>query len=268
MGELLADHVGVHQPGHVDDAVVHLPPLGPPRDVADQRLEDVVGVAGARRGRRRPRRRGSARCAATPAKSMAPGLARGRRGSTGSPWWECTPRSNRCSIARDRGFESGAERPAEPSARDGTQSRARLLDRRRHPQCQSGAMTQGAVAARVRNLTKTYGAGEARVVALDDVTIDLEAGRVHRGDGAERLRQVDADALPGRARHRRLRLGDDRRPGPDRAQGQGAHPAAARRDRLRVPVLQPGADADRARRTSCCRWRSPAAAPTRTGTTR
>jgi putative ABC transport system ATP-binding protein len=45
-----------------------------------------------------------------------------------------------------------------------------------HAGCQSGAMTEGAVAARVRNLTKTYGAGETRVVALDDVTIDLMAG--------------------------------------------------------------------------------------------
>jgi putative ABC transport system ATP-binding protein len=34
-----------------------------------------------------------------------------------------------------------------------------------------------AVAASVRNLTKTYGSGDARVVALDDVTVDLEAGR-------------------------------------------------------------------------------------------
>ena len=33
------------------------------------------------------------------------------------------------------------------------------------------------VAARVRNLTKSYGTGEARVVALDDVSLDLEAGR-------------------------------------------------------------------------------------------
>ncbi|HQR28058.1 MAG TPA: ABC transporter ATP-binding protein [Nocardioides sp.] len=31
-------------------------------------------------------------------------------------------------------------------------------------------------AARVRNLTKTYGIGDARVVALDDVTLDLYAG--------------------------------------------------------------------------------------------
>ncbi len=33
------------------------------------------------------------------------------------------------------------------------------------------------VAARVRSLTKSYGRGAARVVALDDVSLDLEAGR-------------------------------------------------------------------------------------------
>ncbi len=35
-------------------------------------------------------------------------------------------------------------------------------------------MTQPA--ARVRNLTKTYGSGDALVRALDDVTLDLAAG--------------------------------------------------------------------------------------------
>ena len=29
----------------------------------------------------------------------------------------------------------------------------------------------------MRNLTKTYGTGQAKVVALDDVSVDLEAGR-------------------------------------------------------------------------------------------
>jgi putative ABC transport system ATP-binding protein len=41
-------------------------------------------------------------------------------------------------------------------------------------------MTEGradGVAARVRNLTKTYGAGETRVVALDDVSLELMAGQ-------------------------------------------------------------------------------------------
>ena len=36
--------------------------------------------------------------------------------------------------------------------------------------------TPVAVAARVRNLTKTYGTGQAMVVALDDVSLDLAAG--------------------------------------------------------------------------------------------
>ena len=39
-----------------------------------------------------------------------------------------------------------------------------------------GEGTAGAAAARVRNLTKTYGEGETRVVALDDVSLDLMAG--------------------------------------------------------------------------------------------
>ena len=70
---------------------------------------------------------------------------------------------------------------------------------------------------------------------------------LHGGHGPERLGQVDPDALLRRPRHRRLGLGRDRRPGPDPAQRQGAHPAAPRRDRLRVPVLQPGPDPHRGR---------------------
>lgn len=37
-------------------------------------------------------------------------------------------------------------------------------------------MTNNRPAARVVNLTKTYGSGQAKVVALDDVTVDLYAG--------------------------------------------------------------------------------------------
>jgi putative ABC transport system ATP-binding protein len=33
------------------------------------------------------------------------------------------------------------------------------------------------VAASVRNVTKTYGTGQAKVIALDDVSVDIEAGR-------------------------------------------------------------------------------------------
>ena len=71
--------------------------------------------------------------------------------------------------------------------------------------------------------------------------------RVHRDHGPVRLGQVDADALPGRRwtppTSGQVFVGDA---GPDRAEGQGADPAAARPDRLRLPGVQPGADADRA----------------------
>ena len=61
----------------------------------------------------------------------------------------------------------------------------------------SGGRT--AVAARARQVTKAYGAGEeTRVVALDAVDVDIAARPVHRDHGPVRIRQVDPDALPGR----------------------------------------------------------------------
>ena len=44
VGEVLVDDVGVHKARHVDDPVVHLPALGPPRHVGYEALEDVVGA--------------------------------------------------------------------------------------------------------------------------------------------------------------------------------------------------------------------------------
>ena len=71
-------------------------------------------------------------------------------------------------------------------------------------------------AARAIDLVKTYGSGEARVDALDGVTVDFDQGAVHRGHGAVRVGQVDADALHGRARRPDLGPGVRRRRG-DRA---------------------------------------------------
>src|SRR4051794_28115819 len=60
-----------------------------------------------------------------------------------------------------------------------------------------GTLSAATIAARVRNLTKTYGMGETRVIALDDVSLDLVAGEFTavlgpRGSGKSAL-------SPGRA---------------------------------------------------------------------
>ena len=58
------------------------------------------------------------------------------------------------------------------------------------------------VAARAVDATKIYGEGEAEVRALDGVTVDFEIRADDRDHGPVRIRQVDAAALHGRARHR------------------------------------------------------------------
>ena len=67
----------------------------------------------------------------------------------------------------------------------------------------------------------------------------------HRDHGPVGLRQVDAAALPRRPRHAHLGRGVHRRHRPDHAERQAAHLAASRPGRLRVPGLQPRADAHR-----------------------
>ena len=66
------------------------------------------------------------------------------------------------------------------------------------------------VAARVRNLTKTYGSGDALVRALDDVSLDLVEGEFTAIMGPSGSGQVHADALLRGARHRHLGRGLDR----------------------------------------------------------
>ena len=98
-------------------------------------------------------------------------------------------------------------------------------------------------AARAVEATKVYGSGDTAVVALDEVTVDAH-GPVHRHHGPVGLGQVDARALPGGARQPHQGTGVRRRRRARRAVRQGAHAAAAHPDRLCVPGLQPGADAD------------------------
>ena len=81
--------------------------------------------------------------------------------------------------------------------------------------------------------------------------------------GAVGLRQVDAHARASPASTRR-RGGTVVIDGVEvgRARRREADRAAPRQGRLHLPGVQPAAGPDRARRTSCCRCRSPAARPT------
>ena len=89
VGERLADHVGVQQPWHVDDPVVHLAPLGAPRHVGHERS-------------RRPRRPRAASPRATSTQAPRVELRRssdrrgpgsGRRRSTNRLLWKSMART-------------------------------------------------------------------------------------------------------------------------------------------------------------------------------
>ena len=62
------------------------------------------------------------------------------------------------------------------------------------------ATTTTSAAARAVGLTKVYGEGDTRVVALDDVSVEFERGRFTAIMGPSGSGQVHADALHGRAR--------------------------------------------------------------------
>ena len=58
----------------------------------------------------------------------------------------------------------------------------------------------GSAVVVARDLTRRYGEGDYAVDALRGVSVEIEPGQADRRDGAVRLRQVDADAHPRRAR--------------------------------------------------------------------
>ena len=98
------------------------------------------------------------------------------------------------------------------------------------------------VAAHAVDVTKVYGRGEARVRALDGVSVDVRRRSLHRHHGPVGLGQVDADALPRRSRHAFVGCRVRRRRRREQAERQAAHAVAPRPHRLHLPVVQSGAD--------------------------
>ena len=148
-------------------------------------------------------------------------------------------------------------RPPAPTASRQARGRAteRAPDGSHHlrPAASVARRRPGPSSAR-RDLVKTYGTGDAAVHALDGVDLDFAPAPLHRDHGPVGLGQVDAHALHGRARHAHLRHGAASATSTWRASSDRELTAAAPRPRrLRVPVLQPRADAHRAREHRRCR---------------
>ena len=98
-------------------------------------------------------------------------------------------------------------------------------------------------AARAVRVTKVYGEGDARS-APSTASPSTSSRPLHRHHGPVGLGQVHADALPRRARPStsgEICIGDTDLTTLER---QAADPAAPRPDRLRLPGVQPAADAD------------------------
>ena len=78
-------------------------------------------------------------------------------------------------------------------------------------QREDGAVARGRRRSPAADVARRYGEGDAGVDALRGVSLDIDARAADRGDGALRLRQVDADAHPRRSRPADPRHGHDRR---------------------------------------------------------
>ena len=125
--------------------------------------------------------------------------------------------------------------------------------------------TRTGTAARTEAVSKFYGTGDAAVAALDNVSVGLREGQFTAimgpsGSGKSTLLHM----LAGLDRPD-LGRGVPRRHRDHLAQGQGAHPAASRPDRLHLPVVQPAPDHDRGREHRAADADRRAASRTRTG---
>ena len=134
----------------------------------------------------------------------------------------------------------------------------------------SEALTDGmqaAPAAHAVDLRKTYGTGQAAVHALAGVNVTFERGRftaVMGPSGSGKSTLMHCMAGLDRPTSGQTFVGE---PGHREPRRRRAHPAAARPHRLRLPVLQPRADADRGREHHPARRPGRAPRSTRSGST-
>ena len=102
--------------------------------------------------------------------------------------------------------------PPPPPVPDGGSARPQTRSANRRPEVDTAPRrpaprprllrrAQPAAIVRAVHATKVYGSGDTEVRALDDVSVEFAAGSLHGDHGPVGLGQVDADALPGRARH-------------------------------------------------------------------
>ena len=96
------------------------------------------------------------------------------------------------------------------------------------------------------DVTRRYGEGDTAVDALRGVSVEIAPGKLTAvmgpsGSGKSTLMHILAGPRQADLGH-----GHDRRHGDHDARRQRPHEAPARAHRLRLPVLQPAADADRA----------------------
>ena len=131
-----------------------------------------------------------------------------------------------------------------------------------------GARLHPQAVVSARDLVKTYGSGDAAVHALAGVDLDVAPARFTAVMGPSGSGKSTLMHLLAGLDTPTVGLGAGRRRRPRPALRPQAHPAAARPPRLRVPVVQPRADAhargehraaERARRAA----RSTAAGSTR-----
>ena len=127
-----------------------------------------------------------------------------------------------------------------------------------HPTCANATDRRRTSAIELDDLVRVFGRGDGRGARARRRHAVARARHVHRRDGAVGLRQVDAAAARGRARPPDLGPRAPRRASSSASSASGARPAAARADRIRLPVLQPARRRSPRSRTSRCPRGSPA----------